>query len=173
MSDANGAPSVGATWEWYTPPRIFDALGLQFDLDAASPGADKVPWIPAKLHLTAQDNALTCPWFGRVWLNPPYGPAQAALLHRLAEHGDGVALVSARTDTAWWHASAPRADLVCFVRGRVSFIRDDGFTAPAQIGSALLAFGSVCTAAVASSGLGWMVTGFRPMQANAPAGLGL
>lgn len=28
---------VGATVEWYTPPALFDTLGLTFDLDPASP----------------------------------------------------------------------------------------------------------------------------------------
>ena len=41
MSPVHERP-VGATVEWYTPPELFDALGLTFDLDpAASFGA---PW---------------------------------------------------------------------------------------------------------------------------------
>ncbi len=59
--------------EWYTPKYIFDALGLEFDLDPASPGVDIVPWIPARYHLTCLDNGLITPWKGKVWLNPPYG----------------------------------------------------------------------------------------------------
>ena len=39
--------SVGATDEWYTPPRVFDALGCSFDLDVASPGQEVTPGIPA------------------------------------------------------------------------------------------------------------------------------
>jgi hypothetical protein len=38
---------VGATDEWYTPRFVFDAMAAQFDLDVASPGSHRVPWIPA------------------------------------------------------------------------------------------------------------------------------
>jgi len=38
------------TVEWYTPPSIFEALGLSFDLDPCSPGKEVVPWIPARTH---------------------------------------------------------------------------------------------------------------------------
>jgi hypothetical protein len=59
--------------EWYSPAKIFDALGVEFDMDVASPGADIVPWIPAKRHLTKVEDGLTTPWKGFVWMNSPYG----------------------------------------------------------------------------------------------------
>ena len=34
---------VGATYEWYTPPYVFEALGCTFDVDVASPGAHITP----------------------------------------------------------------------------------------------------------------------------------
>ncbi len=62
--------SVGASDEWYTPPWLFDALRIEFETDSASPGADVVPWIPAKQHSTLRASV---DWHGPVWLNPPYG----------------------------------------------------------------------------------------------------
>ncbi len=38
---AEHEPCVGASDDWYTPPFIFDALGLVFDLDPCSPGAGR------------------------------------------------------------------------------------------------------------------------------------
>ena len=38
--------SIGETSEWYTPRAIFDALGVVFDLDPCSPGAEH--WVPAR-----------------------------------------------------------------------------------------------------------------------------
>src|SRR4029077_18348264 len=39
--------------EWFTPPRIFECMpGVEFDLDPASPGRDRVPWVPARRHIT-------------------------------------------------------------------------------------------------------------------------
>jgi hypothetical protein len=153
--NAHGESAVGDTVEWYTPPAIFEALGLTFDLDPASPGAVVVPWIPVAQHYTLIDNGLWREWHGRVWLNPPYGQTVPDFLVRLVEHGHGIALVFSRTETQWWHDTAPKADSVCFIKGRVAFIRADGYSAPSQMGSALIAFGEDCAAAVRTSGLGW------------------
>ena len=55
----------------YTPRWVFDAMGLQFDLDVAAPKGG--PWhVPAKRYYTAEDDGLAQPWDGLVWCNPPY-----------------------------------------------------------------------------------------------------
>jgi len=43
--------------EWYTPAWVFDELGLQFDLDPASP-YDMESFIPATTKYTVFDNGL-------------------------------------------------------------------------------------------------------------------
>lgn len=150
----------GLSAEWYTPPAIFEALGMTFDLDPCAPPGG-VPWVPAARSLSVDDDGLSQPWEGRVWLNPPYGPSTASWVRRLAAHGDGIALVFARTDTAWFHETAPAAAALCFVAGRLTFVpatpemRSDARTnfnsgAP----SLLMAFGQECAEAVAASGLG-------------------
>ena len=145
--------------EWYTPPAIFERLGLQFDVDPASPGALVVPWIPAKVHHTVKEDGLHVPWCGKVWLNPPYGQDTPRWLAKLVGHGNGIALVFARTDTEWFHQYAVRADVLCFMRGRIRFISGSGKvgTSCAGAGSLLLAYGEECAKALLSSGLGWMV----------------
>ena len=45
--------AVGKSDLWMTPRYIFDALRCEFDMDAASPGRDIVPWIPAHEHITS------------------------------------------------------------------------------------------------------------------------
>lgn len=74
--------------EWYTPAWIFEALGIQFDLDPASPH-DFETAVPASTKYTVFDDGLKKPWFGRIWLNPPYGPATSTWIRRIAEHGNG------------------------------------------------------------------------------------
>ena len=115
--------------EWYTPREIFRALGLTFDLDPCSPGQDIVPWIPAQIHLTIKDDGLTHKWWGNVFMNPPYGSDTPAWMRRLAAHSrsdeGGIALVFARPDTKWFHAYIPKADVVCFIKGRVHFVPAD------------------------------------------------
>ena len=112
--------------EWYTPRKIFQALGVDFDLDPCSPGQDIVPWIPAQIHLTIRDDGLTHKWWGNVFMNPPYGSDTPAWMRRLVAHSrideGGIALVFARPDTQWFHDYVPKADAICFIKGRIHFV---------------------------------------------------
>lgn len=176
MTNWHGETAVGGTVEWYTPPGFFDRLALWFDLDPAMPAdpigrgpsiapdpADPpVPWVPVNRWYTPRENGLLQPWEGRVWLNPPYGPMAVPFLHRLAEHGDGIALVFSRTETAWWRSVAERADLVCFLRDRLHHVRADGHVGRGAMGSALLVFGADLAAHVLTRDLGWCVRTVRP-----------
>lgn len=148
-------PNEGRTSEWYTPPHVFEALGLIFDLDPCAPPGG-VPWIPAWNYYTAAEDGMASPWWGRVWLNPPYGREAGGWVRKLADHGDGIALVFARTDVAWWHDAVPRASAVCFVRGRLTFVAGAGQSAPGNSGgpSALVAYGADCAAALEQADLG-------------------
>jgi hypothetical protein len=111
---------------WLTPRAIIDALG-PFDLDPCA-APDPKPWQTAHTHYTwpAQDG-LILPWFGRVWLNPPYGRALGTWLQRLARHGRGTAFTFARTETKAFHDHVwNEADAILMLRGRVSFCYPDG-----------------------------------------------
>ena len=57
--------------EWETPQLLFDVMdGLHhFTLDAAATPENT----KCKTFITKEQNALTQPWHGRVWVNPPYG----------------------------------------------------------------------------------------------------
>lgn len=127
--------------EWLTPPHILRALG-EFDLDPCAPISR--PWETAKQHYTALDDGLSKPWTGRVWCNPPYGAEAARWLKRLAAHGDGIALIFARTETAAWVEHVwGKADAILFIAGRLHFHHVDGTRAAANAGapSALVAYG--------------------------------
>ena len=130
--------------EWLTPPEIICELG-PFDLDPCAPIVR--PWDTAAQHYTKRDDGLTKPWHGRVWLNPPYGRETGQWLARLAKHGNGVALIFARTETemfvehVWGQASA-----LLFIHGRLYFRKVDGSKAAANCGapSVLVAYGKAC-----------------------------
>jgi len=149
------APNEGATNEWYTPPHVFERLGVRFDLDPCSPKSG-LPWIPADNWFCEEDNGLAQEWWGRVWMNPPYGRVTGRWMHKLREHGNGIALVFARTDVKWWHETVCDASAVCLIEGRLTFLPADGSKAPGNSGaaSALVAFGEENAEAVAQSGLG-------------------
>ena len=148
----------GDSREWFTPPELFDALGLRFDLDPASPMSGPVPWIPAERFYSPNENGLIAPWSGRVWLNPPYGPAAPAFIQRMVEHGNGMLLVPARTETRWFQYAAPHAHHVTFLRDRLWFTRADGFRGRSSHASVLMAFGTECADALQAAGLGWTPT---------------
>lgn len=149
-------PNEGKTSEWWTPPVVFDALGLTFDLDPCAPELPDADWIPATRRITAAQDGLSRPWAGRVWLNPPYGKQAGTWVEKLAEHGWGIALVFSRTDVRWWHRAVPRATAVCFIEGRLTFIAGAGQSAPGNSGgpSALIAYGDDCARALERSRLG-------------------
>lgn len=119
--------SSAMTHVWLTPPFILEALGA-FDLDPCA-APEPRPWTTAETHWGHADNSLNRSWFGRVWLNPPYGPKTsiAPWLRRMAEHGRGTALIFARTETAIFFETVwDRASALLFFRGRLSFHRKDG-----------------------------------------------
>lgn len=131
----------GGTDEWLTPPEVIAALG-HFDLDPCSPGARR-PWDTAATHYDIADDGLRQEWAGRVWLNPPYADVRP-WLRKLAEHGQGTALVFARVETGVWFDEVwPRASGILFMKGRLNFHYIDGKRAKANSGapSALIAYG--------------------------------
>ena len=102
---------------WLTPKYIIDVLG-EFDLDPCCP--ETMPWTTAKVMWAS--NGLDDYWFGRVWLNPPYGDKTAKWLERMSEYRKGIALIFARTDTKWWHRYIfERARSLFFFEGRLKF----------------------------------------------------
>ena len=127
---------------WLTPPHILDALG-KFDLDPCA-APDPKPWPTADTHYTLPTDGLAEPWFGRVWLNPPYSREAVKWLRKLADHGTGTALVFARTETSWFVETVwERATAVLFLHGRLHFHYADGTRAAANAGapSCLVAYG--------------------------------
>lgn len=120
----NPKPANTSKDEWLTPPQIVKSLG-EFDLDPCAP--INRPWPTAKNHFTILDDGLLKEWFGRVWLNPPYGKSLVSWLNRMAMHRDGIALTFARTDTNAFHDFVfPVADSIFFIRQRLTFFNVDG-----------------------------------------------
>lgn len=112
--------STTPTDEWYTPQEIIDALG-RFDLDPCAPVSPL--WETADVMYNKNDNGLTKDWFGRVWLNPPYSrPLIELFVRRLAEHGDGIALLFNRCDNKLFQDIVfEQATALKFLRNRIRF----------------------------------------------------
>jgi len=115
--------------EHYTPRQIIDAavavMGA-IDLDPCS-NSKMTPNVPALDHFTIADDGLSLPWFGRVYLNPPYGRVIGDWTGKLMQEYDAgnvteaIALVPGRIDTQWWQALGDKHH-ACFYTGRLTFI---------------------------------------------------
>ena len=152
---AEHEPCTGASDDWYTPPEIFAALGLTFDLDPCSPGPDH--WVPARKVYTIDDDGLKQPWSGLVFVNMPFGGrfGHVPWLLKFFDHGNGIAIVRAYTSSSWWHDHMPRAECIVFPRGKTKFIRPDGTVGKSPgHGIVLVGMGAVAREALISSRLG-------------------
>jgi len=110
--------------EWLTPPELVKKLGV-FDLDPCSPV--NAPFLHALHNFTVEDDGLQKEWFGRVYLNPPYGKGMDLWLQKLKLHGNGIALIFARTETKCFFDNVWNdADGVLFVKGRIRFYHVSG-----------------------------------------------
>lgn len=118
--------SAGKSNEWYTPKYIFDALGVEFDLDVAYPAGGNYCHVPCKTAI--RQNSLEYDWHGFIWMNPPFGNQKEKYkwINKFIEHGSGIALMPDRTSAPWWQHFAKHSDCVLFVSGKIKFINEDG-----------------------------------------------
>lgn len=157
---------------WLTPPGIITALG-RFDLDPCA-APDPRPWDTARRHIAPPEDGLAAAWNGRVWLNAPYVDLPV-WLSKLAEHGEGTALVFARTETRWFVESVwSRATAVLFLHGRLRFRLPDGAQARGNAGapSCLVAYGVDDALALARSALAGTWLPLKASQTAAAGGFG-
>lgn len=144
-SDAQSNEYATPRWLTRDLAETLPTEGDKFDLDPAS-GAEDQPH--AHERLTKDDDGLSTPWHGWVWLNPPWsspandGRMKTAWLRRVVCHierdsVDGVImLLPDDVSTEWFDQYASTADYITFC-GRVKF--NDVGKNPA-FGSMLLAW---------------------------------
>ena len=154
---------IGETSEWYTPQWIFDALGLEFDLDPCSPGKDH--WVPAKHTYDEKTNGLMKPWFGLVFMNPPFEGRNGHIpwLKRFFSHGNGIAIARAYTSSSWFHEYViPKAETLLFPKGKTKFIKPDGTQGKSpSSGIVMIGCGERANSALCASGIGACMTEWK------------
>jgi DNA N-6-adenine-methyltransferase (Dam) len=133
---------------WRTPEmllsRLYRVFG-RFDLEPCSPMADRrrAP-VKARVRYTMEDDGLVLPWFGTVFVNPPYGcelpswVAKAAREVALEQAQVVLVLMPARADRRYWHTYIVGRASIFFLRGRLRF---DEEGTPAPFPSALVMWG--------------------------------
>jgi len=112
--------------EWTTPQLIIEKtiqLLNEIDLDPCS--NPDFPNVPAKNHFIKEEDALSKEWYGKIYMNPPYGGEIKNWINYLCEQfekentQEAIALTPSRTDTKWYQRmkNYPR----CFIWGRLKF----------------------------------------------------
>lgn len=140
--------------EWYTPKWIIDKLG-PFDLDPCSPMVP--PYQIAPLSYNKEQDGLINEWPKNdvVWMNPPYSRILLRkFCEKMAEHGNGIALLVNRQDNLLWQEVIfPTAASMIFMRYRVKFIQPEGRNSSPFFGSCLVAWGAECDRRLRESGI--------------------
>jgi len=114
---------AGTSDDCYTPPWVFEAAGLTFDMDVAAPVNPAQRTCPARRYLTPVEDGLAMPWDGLVWMNPPYSRC-TPWVEKFARHGHGLALLPAVKEVYWLGALLGCADAVTLIGAE--FGRPDG-----------------------------------------------
>lgn len=119
--DTEENDEVATSPELWRP--IADAID-GFDLDVAA-GAEPTPI--ADETYTVEDDGLSQPWYGDVWLNPPGSEKKAWYSRLSAQYQCGnvdraVALAWGHSSSEWFQEHFSTADVVCFLEERDVFL---------------------------------------------------
>lgn len=137
------------TEEWYTPREIIERVRNVLGSITLDPASDPIPqaWIRAEHYFTQADDGLSKPWFGCVFLNPPYNGSSAAWAAKLiGEYRAGrieqaIMLVNSAQGYKWYE-DLWTAFPVCCLRERLRFIKPTGeAVGQAKKGQTLVYFG--------------------------------
>jgi len=117
---------------------VLEAYGGRLTMDVAS-GAEPIPI--GETRYTEDDDGLSQPWYGDIWLNPPWSDYDqfAAKLDQHMQDGDiisAVAIIGALSLSAdWFHDwIVPHLEALCVLDDRPSFTNtDSGADAPVVI----------------------------------------
>ena len=131
--------------QWGTPQDFFKQQEIKygpFDMDVCATSENAKCWE----FISPERDALTQPWHGVCWMNPPYGRDIGKWILKawretcMPGHAlRVVALLPSRTDTRWWQDYVQKyATRIEFIRGRLKF---EGAVNSAPFPSAIAVFG--------------------------------
>jgi phage N-6-adenine-methyltransferase len=108
--------------KWATPPQVVETLASEFGPFDLDPCCEEHT---AKAPTFYTEGGLERPWFGRIFLNPPYSNPRPWLDRAIQAKADGhtvVAVLPACTDTRWFHEAVLGHAEIRFLRGRIKWL---------------------------------------------------
>ena len=123
--------------DWYTPREILSVVNEYMGIITLDPmsSAEANREVEANHFYTKEDDGLTRPWFGNVWLNPPYNSKTMEHVAKIVESVQGdvdrlLLLSNNATETIWCQEILLNASAICFPKSRIRFV--DGVTGKRQ-----------------------------------------
>jgi len=134
--------------DYYTPKSLFDLLNVEFDLDPAHPPFPT--HVPCKKYFTIHDNGLIQPWFGSVWMNPPFSKPQP-WVEKFIQHGHGIALLP-QSKSNWFYNMWQTNIAITTFGSRLRFDNPRGGTGSIMMPTCLIAIGEQNIKAISNVG---------------------
>ena len=136
--------------EFYTPSHIIEiarACMGGIDLDPAS-CAIANETVKASTYYGTRQNGLKRPWFGRVWLNPPYGRFGPAFVRRAVDEFKLgrieqviIELHVNHIANGWFSDAMQVEHAICLMRNRIAHYSPVNSISSAKTGSVLIGLG--------------------------------
>jgi ParB family chromosome partitioning protein len=103
--------------------------------------------VKVSVYFTPKIDGLKQTWKGNIFLNPPYSQPEITqfidkLISEIQNGNQAILLTNDNTDTAWFHKAAKASSAVCFMRGRINFLKADGSKSSPTNGQAFFYFGN-------------------------------
>lgn len=114
-----------------TKPSLWRPLSRSVDGFDLDPAAGCEPEQIASQRYTVDEDGLKQPWFGTVWLNPPFSEKGRWYKRLVDQYRNGdvdraVAVAPVDSSTEWFHDWYSRADVIVFLEGRDHYVRNAG-----------------------------------------------
>ena len=133
---------------WETPQDFFNEINKEFSFEIDVCAVESDTKIPC--FLSPIVDALTIPWVGRCWCNPPYDRSIEYWVEKAYNESQKgnliVCLLPGRsTDTKWFHNYVMQASEIRFIKGRIQFLHNKNPGSGSNISNILVVFRPYCT----------------------------
>jgi site-specific DNA-methyltransferase (adenine-specific) len=134
--------------DWCTPEKIWGPVDHFFGGIDLDPCSNQNSTVPAQTHICLPDDGLEISWFGKTYVNPPYGKElKNWVIKGIGEYLMGnvqeiIYLIPAYVDTKiWQNGIFGKASAICFLNGRVKFELNGKISQSAPMACALVYIG--------------------------------